>query len=630
MSVRSVISNDLSKITVCVINKKINEGGTGFILKQSDEYDFGYFFTAKHVILGKNYQSNPDYLNSGKCFVDKKELSLYLDGREIFLYGDEIFYLDIDIAFGIVKLSENSLENLKKIKVSDYDFSSNYKYNFYAFGYPSFVSKEYGDAIELDFTREVSLSEQKELVFSSKRNLGSTRINKTESNISTILGGLSGGGIFLNKESDYLHVNSLIIKADGFTSIIALNLLEQINKINGVFIQYNGDENIPRLEMNQFFEFDDEHIKLECIDYEKFKEKIGDIDETEFSLYKNSRKIIDHKRNLENERKKLAKFCVKLALSYNENKEYHLSTRYFKHAIDLDESYKPLFLLSKNNRSKYNEAIIKTTDDVLMTRDINYETQYELIKQKILALDDNKKNQYEAILEFFNIKQNVNESEFITHDVENYLCMARDIINCDIEISLKNNKNIFAENYLYMAEVSKTNKSFYHSVYFLYAARDLVKFIYNKNQPIDEIEYANEKLTSVLSDESFDRSIIFKAQIEAEEKIRSFEKIKKESDAILFNDVKDILQKLNDIYDKSNDSGILQEISQTIDSISKKINPDAHNQDTSSSDMQDEEKPNKKTGFGLRSVGLGLFIDVFLFIGMVGFLTGSAVNTVIG
>jgi hypothetical protein len=64
--------------------------------------------------------------------------------------------------------------------------------------------------------------------------------------------------------------------------------------------------------------------------------------------------------------------------------------------------------------------------------------------------------------------------------------------------------------------------------------------------------------------------------------------------------------------------------------MSKKINPDAHNQDIPSSDMQDEEKPNKKTGFGLRSVGLGLFIDVFLFIGMVGFLTGSAVNTVIG
>ncbi len=627
------ISDNLAKVSVYIQNNKKDGRGSGFILKSSDEHDFAYLLTAKHVILGEKYQENPDYLMQDEWTFDNDDFDFYLNGKIISLYKNQIFFLlDVDIAFGLVSLSDNSLGDIKKIRLSDNDFSSNYKVNFYTFGYPVIASKEYGHGIELDFIREVTNLEQKESVFSSKRNLGNPMGSQSiSSNISKALGGLSGSGIFLNKESDCLHVNSLIIKADGFSNIIALNLLEKIEKINELISKYSSEE-IPRLEVNQNFEFDDESIKLESIDYEKFIEKIGELDENELSRYgRSSSEIINEKRCLEKNRKKLAQYCIKLALSHNEKKQYHLSTRYFNHAIDLDSSYKPLFLISKNNRSKYNKAVVKIANETLMTHDLSYEDQYELIKQKIVALESDENEQYKAIIEFFNINQNIKKTESIKLDIENYLLSAKNIINKNICDLLKSNGEISIEDYLYMAEKSELNESFYYSVYFLYAARDLAKLIYDKNKIPEIIAEINKKLSNVLNNKSFDHSMrSFDAQREAEEQIRSFEKIKEESEAILFNDVKDILQKLNDIYDKTNDSGILQEISKTIDSISKKINPDTHNQDVSPSDIQDEEKPNKKTGFGLRSVGLGLFIDVFLFIGMVGFLTGSAVNTVIG
>lgn len=630
MSSQSDMFTDLKKITVYIDNKKTGERGTGFILKQSDNHRFAYFFTAKHVILGKNYQDNSNYAmpNILEQF-DCNELDLRINDTKLLLYKNKIFYLDVDISFGIIDLSITSLNDVKTIKISDYDFSSNYKYDFYTFGYPAIISKEYGEVIELSFKREVN----NELLFSSNGNLGSASGSKAQSNISMILGGLSGSGIFLNKTSNSLHISSLIVKAAGFKTIIALNLLDYIEKIN-VLTKNNFDEDIPLLEMNKDFEFDNETIELHNIDYDEFKKKIGEIDEAELSPYReNYRKVIDDKKSLENKRKKLAQYCASLALTYNEEERYHLSTRYFKHAVDLDISYKPLFLISKSDRSKYTNAVVKITDETLTSHDIGYEDQYKLLKQKIEVLDENRNEQYDAIVDFFNINQQVEQSDVTRNDIEKYLSLAKNIINDDIEQSLKLNHKVTAENYLYMAEVSELNKSFHHSVYFLYAARDLMRLFYKKDQSSDYFNYVNDRLKVVFSDESFnyaDRSMVFKFQTDAEEKIRSFEKIKEESEAVLFNDVKDILQKLNDIYDKTNDSGILQEISKTIESMSKKINPDAHNQDIPSSDMQDEEKPNKKTGFGLRSVGLGLFIDVFLFIGMVGFLTGSAVNTVIG
>lgn len=630
MSSQSDMFTDLQKITVYIDNKKTGERGTGFILKQSDNHRFAYFFTAKHVILGKNYQDNSNYaMPSILDKFDCNELDLKANDTKFFLYENKIFYLDVDISFGIIDLSITSLNDIKKIKISDYDFSSNYKYDFYTFGYPAISSEKYGEFIELNFRGE----KDKKLLFSSNRNLGSvSSYNKSKSTIFAGLGGLSGSGVFLNKTSDYLHVNSLIVEADGYRTIIALSLLDYIDGINEL-IKNNFDEEIPILEMNKDFDFDNETIELDNIDYDRFKEKIGEIDEAELSPYENSRKVIDDKKSLEDKRKKLAQYCACLALTYNKKRQYHLSTRYFKYAVDLDISYKPLFLISKNDRSKYNEALVKVTDETLIHHDISYEDQYKLLKQKIEVLDGDKNEQYKAIVDFFNINQQVEQSDLTRNDIEKYLSLAKTIINDDIEKSLKSNYKVTAENYLYMAEVAELNKSFHHSVYFLYAARDLMRLFYKKDQSLDYSDYVNGKLNAVFSNEYFDhvdRSMVFRFQTDAEEKIRSFEKIKEESEAVLFNDVKDILQKLNDIYDKTNDSGILQEISKTIESMSRKINPDAHNQDIPPSDMQDEEKPNKKMGFGLRSVGVGLFIDVFLFIGMVGFLSGSAVNTVIG
>ena len=101
--------------------------------------------------------------------------------------------------------------------------------------------------------------------------------------------------------------------------------------------------------------------------------------------------------------------------------------------------------------------------------------------------------------------------------------------------------------------------------------------------------------------------------------IKIFEKLKRESDAILFNDVKEILQKINDIYDKSNDSGILQVISETIESINNKI----HQYDANTLldlETKNNDKNTKKTGLGLRSINTGFLIYILITISITNFL----------
>ena len=272
MNFLSKNSNEIAKITVSIENNKQSEKGTGFIVKQNNEDTMAYLFTAKHVFTGSKQNLTNKYTNNlpQKIYFDKKDIQIKLRKKEIFIENNEVFYLSSDIAFAFINLVENSIENIKCVKISDHDFFNKFC-GFYAFGYPNTVSEDYGQVLELEFTREAETSLHKsneeeipthtfkELVFSSKRNLGSFKKPGCPTNISDTLGGLSGGGIFLNKESDFLHINSIIIKSDGFTSIIALNLLEEIENINNlVEKECKSDNSIhPLLQINQIFEFDD-------------------------------------------------------------------------------------------------------------------------------------------------------------------------------------------------------------------------------------------------------------------------------------------------------------------------------------------------------------------------------------
>lgn len=644
MNFLSKNSNEIAKITVSIENNKQSEKGTGFIVKQNNEDTMAYLFTAKHVFTGSKQNLTNNYTNNlpQKIYFDKKDIQVKLRKKEIFIENNEVFYLSSDIAFAFINLVENSIENIKCVKISDHDFFNKFC-GFYAFGYPNTVSEDYGQVLELEFTREAETSLHKsneeeipthtfkELVFSSKRNLGSFKKPGCPTNISDTLGGLSGGGIFLNKESDFLHINSIIIKSDGFTSIIALNLLEEIENINNlVEKECKSDNSIhPLLQINQIFEFDDNKIKLDNIDIEKFKEKIGTIDNETSEQYLDSKKLRYEKQNIEKKRKELAQHCIGLALKFNEEKKYNLATRYFKHAIDLDNSYKPLFLISKDNRNTksniaYNKAIIELANEKLIDTTINQEDQYNLIIEKINALENSKDEQYNAIMDFFKIVEKIDNEKLtlnssLKDNIEKYLEIAKNIINSTLENSIRNNNAISAEYYLYMAEVAKSNKSFSFLFYFLYAARDLIKFLYTKTQPIEDIEYINKELEEALRNEEYQRSEIFKAQTDAEKQIKIFEKLKRESDAILFNDVKEILQKINDIYDKSNDSGILQVISETIESINNKI----HQYDANTLldlETKNNDKNTKKTGLGLRSINTGFLIYILITISITNFL----------
>ncbi len=92
----------------------------------------------------------PNILDQFDC----NELDLKANDTKFFLYENKIFYLDVDISFGIIDLSITSLNDIKKIKISDYDFSSNYKYDFHTFGYPAISSEKYGEFIELNFFQQ--------------------------------------------------------------------------------------------------------------------------------------------------------------------------------------------------------------------------------------------------------------------------------------------------------------------------------------------------------------------------------------------------------------------------------------------------------------------------------------------
>ena len=627
MKSMAVLSSNIAKNSVYIQNNKKDRRGTGFILKLYDDQKFAYLFTAKHVVLGENYLENQ---NDQVWQFNNDDFSFSLGEKDIFLYENKIFFLDVDIAIGLVDLVENNLDDVNKIRLSDYHVANNQKSEFYTFGYPVIASEKYGQVIELDFLREIGTQEHGELIFSSRVVLGNAKISSgsVSSNISTVLGGLSGSGVFVNNDLNYLYLNSLIVKADGLTNIIALNILEQIDNINSLFEKIKDDIPIPPIELNSYFSFDNEVIKLDHIDYEKFKEKIGEISEEALSPYKDSSKVISEKKKIELQRKKLAQYCATLALSFNQEKKYHLATRYFNHAIDLDLSYKPLFLITKSDRVKYNKTLLDVTNNVLLNHNISYEEQYELIKQKVAALDDNADEQYDALMEFFNIRKKLGESENSKSECENYLSLARNIINKNVKSLLEQNKTVTIDNYLYMVEVAKNNKSSYYSAYFLYAARDMLKFLYNKKQSKKEdVEHINKNLSLVLGDESYERAVIFQAQTDAEEDIKLLLDVKESSDIQFFNDVKNILQKLDDIYDKTNDAGLLKEISQRIDVISRKIG--TSNTNVNSVESSDEIKPSKKSGFTLKNIGVGLFIEICLLFGLIIFLSGNVVKSVI-
>ena len=200
-------------------------------------------------------------------------------------------------------------------------------------------------------------------------------------------------------------------------------------------------------------------------------------------------------------------------------------------------------------------------------------------------------------------------------DTQGYIQRAKDLLNLETEELLKQDGFIDIAKYLDISDLSFANKHINEALYFLYCAKELAKICIPKQDIPELLGEINNRIQEIVSHSNdIERSLIFKAQTDAEEIGRNLEKIKDQSDMQIYSDVKTILSKLNDIYDRSNNTGILKEIEENIRYISSKF---------SETNSNPQPPSNEKKSISKSAIH-SFLIDIFLFIGTVILVSGSS------
>ena len=372
--------------------------------------------------------------------------------------------------------------------------------------------------------------------------------------------------------------------------------------------------NLSEIKGNTYFSFDKNLIDLENINYNKLLEHIGSVDEDDCKNYEKNRDIKLKREAIERDIVKIAQYCAYWGVKVNQENQYDKARMFFRHAIALDSRYKQFFLLVKSERRSKaeNNQIIATSEEIISNPNSTSERQYEALKQKIQILQEESNNSelYNTLYDLLKISKNIEKTESTITEIGAYIDQLLQLTNLETEAALKkgesisatkyidinelaieNNQINIAQNsietlknylnreaevllnsgkqvnvnrYIEISDIAISNKQPETAIYLLYCAKELSKLSLSRRDSLETNKDINNKISTIVNDFDLERNIVFQTQSSAESLGSSLEKIKEQADVQLFSDVKSILAKINDIYDKSNNSGILNEIENNI------------------------------------------------------------------
>lgn len=581
------IEQEANKITVSIRVKLVNEDysiGTGIIvIPQKDEVTIGYLFTAQHVVIGKDSFSYNKYDSSPMIFQEN-DLEIKLNDININIIKNTFYKPNEkeDFAFALVDLKSNNILFLPRIKISNYDLIYQKDFRYVTLGYPN-ISDELSEALELKSPSELPVKEgvtTPRIRLQSVIPVGTAKLEQKGSNIVDNLEGFSGAGVFFTDNTE-VHLTGLVVEASGFSSIIILNF-NKITEIANLMIEEillnDTSLNFNLLETNTMFNYGETLINLKDINNDDIlnfiKTKIGDVNyETVKELKSNSKTVETEKSRIDLQIKELAKNCAYIGAEYNKEKRYHLATRYFNYAISIDSSYNTVFLTAKHNRKKGDniKEIIENSDKIIYNPYKDSISKFNALKEKIFILEENNSDDrlYEVVCDLLITAQTISPP-ISTDEVQPYINKCKKIINEENtrQISIGSNPSI--EPYIYMSEICRDFNLLEESVYFLTCAKELLKLLRKNEENGNTLNFINSKIDLFIEKNTLTTSTIFNAQREAEKTITYIEKIKIETEENILADISIIIEKINQIYNQSNDTGLLKRIDENIRSLLEK------------------------------------------------------------
>ncbi|WP_298612645.1 hypothetical protein [uncultured Thiothrix sp.] len=681
----SLILEQIRKITVHIAYEE--QRGTGFILRQNDEDKVAYLFTAKHVLFGEGFQQKNTYNENYQININSDKLSLTLKHpiiRNLIVTGI-VYHIKThdDFCFFSLDLESNKILDVPSLKISEYITAFDRGYDFYTFGYPKISTIEgdnFGEYFKVinpsKSLKKINLGdqepfEQKTISFNAK-NIHGVVNQKGESSLPTSLRGLSGSGIFYFDNS-ILYITAIVIRAHSINSIHTIDLYNNIDLINEC-IRNQENINLSEIKGNTYFSFDKNLIDLENINYNKLLEHIGSVDEDDCKNYEKNRDIKLKREAIERDIVKIAQYCAYWGVKVNQENQYDKARMYFRHAIALDSRYKQFFLLVKSERRSKaeNNQIIATSEEIISNPNSTSERQYEALKQKIQILQEESNNSelYNTLYDLLKISKNIEKTESTITEIGAYIDQLLQLTNLETEAALKkgesisatkyidinelaieNNQINIAQNsietlknylnreaevllnsgkqvnvnrYIEISDIAISNKQPETAIYLLYCAKELSKLSLSRRDSLETNKDINNKISTIVNDFDLERNIVFQTQSSAESLGSSLEKIKEQADVQLFSDVKSILAKINDIYDKSNNSGILNEIENNIKNLNSRFT--SNNTDTLEEPKASSYPANSNLSTNIKSSIHGFFINIILFSAVSVFISGSSIS----
>lgn len=193
--------------------------------------------------------------------------------------------------------------------------------------------------------------------------------------------------------------------------------------------------------------------------------------------------------------------------------------------------------------------------------------KYRAYKDKISILEESEKNIeiYESICGFLNLIQSESNLKKLDENLpKEYVHKCKIIINNETASFIKNGKKQDLNPYLYMSELCKKLSLYEESLYFLICAKELLKISDLKDRNTSSVENINILIKEIISQGKVSSDVIFTAQSEVENDLTFFEKLKDDFNNSIHEDLQIIIDKINNIYSKSNNTGILKQIDENI------------------------------------------------------------------
>lgn len=588
------IESEAQKITasIKVVIDDYESCGTGIIvIPNSEKGQFGYLFTAQHVLTGSQSFQYGDY-DSQPIQLIEKNLEIKLNDLNIRILNNTFYkpHKKEDFAFGIIDLKDNNLTFLPKIKISNYDLIYRQELKYLIFGHPN-ITNGIGESLELKSPSEITPSEYIDIPrikLKSEIPIGVAKQGQSGSDIADKLQGFSGSGVFFTDHTE-IHLTGLVVEALGFASIIILDF-NRIVEIANLIIedQLTQDKNIlyPILETNTNFNCASTLLNLRDINNENIlnyiENKIGGVKQEDIEKLKNNSKAIEtEKIKIDAMLKELAKNCAYIGAEYNQQKRYNLATRYFNHAISIDNSYNTIFLTAKNNRKKGEniDEILKNSEEIINNSYNDPISKANALKEKILALEEkeNSLEAYTAICDLLTTISPITPSISID-EVHFYIDKCKTILNDENVKQVSKGKLPTIDPYIYMAELCKEFNLLDDSIFFLTCAKEIAKLLRKKEESEKTLSFINNQIDTFIHQNTLNPSAIFNAQKNAEKAIGYIENIKNEHENNIINDIGIIIDKINEIYNKSNDTGILKKIDENIRLLIEKSPVNIENQ----------------------------------------------------